>query len=225
MGGVIGELLPLALGVAISPVPIIAVILMLLAPRAGASSAGFGLGWVVGIVVVTVVVLLVAGGAGVGGTSDEPSTAASWIVLVIGLLLLLAAVRQRRGRPRAGEPAPLPKWMAAIDGVTPVKATGLGFLLSAVNPKNLLMCVAAGVTVAGGGLDTGEAVVAVAVFVVIAASTVLVPVVGYAVASDRMRHPLDELKGWLQQHNVAVMAVLLLVIGAVLVGKGLGGLF
>ena len=34
MGEVIGDLLPVALGVAISPVPIIAVILMLLAPDA-----------------------------------------------------------------------------------------------------------------------------------------------------------------------------------------------
>jgi len=47
MGGVIGDLLPTALGVAISPVPIIAVILMLLAPRArkprvsGSCSGGF----------------------------------------------------------------------------------------------------------------------------------------------------------------------------------------
>lgn len=61
MGEVIGELLPLALGIAISPVPIIAVILMLLAPRAALTSAGFMIGWVTGIVVATVVVLLIAG--------------------------------------------------------------------------------------------------------------------------------------------------------------------
>ncbi len=51
MGEVIGQLLPLGVGVAISPIPIIAVILMLLAPRAKASSAGFAVGWVLGIVV------------------------------------------------------------------------------------------------------------------------------------------------------------------------------
>jgi hypothetical protein len=41
MGSVIGDFLPQALGVAISPVPIIATILMLLAPKAGATSVGF----------------------------------------------------------------------------------------------------------------------------------------------------------------------------------------
>ena len=71
------------------------------------------------------------------------------------MLLLLVAARQWRSRPAAGETAPLPKWMSAIDRVTPVKATGLGTLLSAVNPKNLLLCIAAGVTVGSAGLSTG----------------------------------------------------------------------
>jgi hypothetical protein len=224
MGPVFGDLLPLALGVAVSPIPIIAVILMLLAPKAGGTSTGFLVGWLVGIAGATTVFLLLAGVSDLG-SSTEPSAAASWVKLGLGVLLLLVAARQWQGRPEPGAEPALPKWMTAIDQFTAVKAAGLGLLLSAVNPKNLLMCVAAGVTVAGGGLDTGAAVVAVAVFVAIAASTVLVPVVGYAVASDRMRHPLDELKAWLQQHNVALLAVILLVIGAVLVGKGLRGLF
>ena len=141
MGTVIGDLLPLALGVAISPVPVIAVILMLLAPRAGAASAAFGLGWVLGIIVVTVVTLLVAGGADVGGTSGAPSTAASWIKLVLGVLLLLVGVRQWRGRPRGDEPAPLPTWMAAIDEVTPAKGLGLGVRLSPVAPVTAMTVI------------------------------------------------------------------------------------
>jgi threonine/homoserine/homoserine lactone efflux protein len=179
---------------------------------------------VLGIVVVTAVVLVIASSADVGGSSSEPSSAASWIKLVLGVLLLAVGVRQWRGRPKGDEPASLPKWMAAIDSFTPVKAFGLGFLLSAVNPKNLLMCIAAGVTIAAGGLDTGQQVIAAAVFVVLAASTVLVPVLGYALAKQRMQHPLDELKVWLQQNNAAVMGVLLLVIGVTLIGKGIGGL-
>ena len=224
MGAVIGDLLPLGVGVAVSPVPIIAVILLLLAPQAGGPSAGFGLGWLAGIVVVTTIVVLVAGGAGAGTDEGGPSTVTSWVTLLLGVLLLAVGVREWRHRPKPGVEAPLPKWMAAIDGFTPVKATGLGFLLSALNPKNLLMCIGAGVTIGAADLDTGQSVAAVAVFTAIAASTVLVPVVAYAVAKDRMRHPLDELKAWLQANNTAVMSVLVLVIGTVLVGKGIGGL-
>ena len=63
-----------------------------------------------------------------------------------------------------------------------------------------------------------------AIFMVIAASTVAVPVLGYAVGRKRMAGPLESLRGWLTLHNRAVMATLLLVIGVVLIGKGLGGL-
>ena len=48
MGAVIGDLLANAVGVAISPVPIIAVILMLFTAKATANSLGFLLGWVLG---------------------------------------------------------------------------------------------------------------------------------------------------------------------------------
>lgn len=70
----------------------------------------------------------------------------------------------------------------------------------------------------------GEQAIAVVVFTAIAVSTVAAPVIAYAVARERMRGPLDELHVWLQTHNAAVMSVLLLVIGVVLVGKGIGGL-
>ena len=41
--------------------------------------------------------------------------------------------------------------MAAIDDFTFVKALGLGFLLSAVNPKNLIMAAGAGLSSARPG--------------------------------------------------------------------------
>jgi hypothetical protein len=47
----IGDILPLALGIMISPIPIIAAILMLLSPKAKGTSVGFLVGWVAGIVV------------------------------------------------------------------------------------------------------------------------------------------------------------------------------
>ncbi|MCL6613645.1 MAG: AI-2E family transporter [Firmicutes bacterium] len=56
-------------------------------------------------------------------------------------------------------------------------------------------------------------------------SLLLVPVIAYAVAADKMRGTLDNLKVWLQSNNAAVMSVLLLVMGAVVLGKGFGGLF
>ena len=222
MAAVIGDLLPLAIGIAISPIPIIAVILMLLSRKATATSTGFLLGWVVGIVLVTVVVLVLVGQAG-NTAGGEPSTLSSVLKLVLGAALILLAVRQWQGRPKAGETGAMPKWMDAIESFSFVRALLLGFGLSAINPKNLLLCLAAGTTIGAAHLPTGQVVVATVVFTLIACSSVAVPVVGYLAARDRMAAPLDRLRAWLTQNNAAVMAVLLLVIGTVLLGKGIAG--
>ncbi len=218
MGPVIGDILPLALGVAISPIPIIAAILMLFSPRAAATSTGFLIGWVVGIVVATGIFTALAGSIGSGGDSSGWS---GWTKIVLGVLLLSVGLRQFRGRH---DKHGTPKWMSAIDSLNFGKALGLGFLLSAINPKNLLMAVAAGVAIGSAGLSVGSDVVVIAIFTVIAASTVAVPVIAYLVARERMRGPLDAMKAWLEENNATVMAVLILVIGVVLIGKGIGGL-
>lgn len=222
MGAVIGDLLPLAIGIAISPIPIIAVILMLLSRKATATSTGFLLGWVVGIVLVTVVVLALVGQAG-NTAGGEPSTLSSVLKLVLGAALILLAVRQWQGRPKEGETAAMPKWMDAIESFTFVRALLLGFGLSAINPKNLLLCLAAGTTIGAAHLPTGQIVVATVVFTLLACSSIAVPVVGYLAARDRMAAPLERLRAWLTQNNAAVMAVLLVVIGTVLLGKGIAG--
>ena len=223
MGAVIGDLLPLGLSVAISPIPIVAVILMLLSGQAARTSTGFLAGWVAGIVVVTLAVLLLVGQAG-NTSAGQPSTASSVLKLVFGVLALALAVRQWRERPKPGEAAELPKWMSTIDSFTLAKALGLGFALAAVNPKNLLMCLAAGTAIGAAHLSGGGDVVAVAVFTVIAASTVAIPVIGYLTARSKMAGPLESLRNWLTQNNATVTAVVLLVIGVVLLGKGISGL-
>jgi threonine/homoserine/homoserine lactone efflux protein len=223
MNVVIGEILPLALGVAVSPIPIIAAILMLLSPRAKGTSVGFLLGWVVGIVVAVTAFTLLASVLP-ANDDDASDPTAGWIKIGLGVLLLLMAVKQWRGRPTGDQQPELPGWMKAIDTMTAAKGAGLGFLLSAVNPKNLLMAAGAGVIIGGtaAGLETGEEAVAIAVFTVIAAASVAVPVIAYLIASEKMAGPLESMHQWLLRENAVVMAVLLLVIGVAMVGKGIG---
>jgi len=220
MSAVIGEILPLALGIAISPIPIVAAILMLLSPKARVTSVGFLLGWVLGIVIAVTVFTLLSAIL----PEDDPDASKpiqGTIQLILGVLLLLLAIGQWRRRPKAGEEPVMPKWMQAIDKVSFPMALGLGFLLSAVNPKNLLMAVGAGLEIGSAALTTGEIVAVIAIFTLLAASTVLIPVVGYLIAAERLRGLLDELRGWLAQHNATIMSVLLLVIGVAMIGKGI----
>ena len=122
-----------------------------------------------------------------------------------------------------GETASLPGWMQAVDKINAARATGLGFLLCAVNPKNLGLSIGAGVQIAEANLSPADTAIAVLVFVLIASASVVLPVLAYAVAKDRMRHPLDELHEWLVQNNATVMTILLTVMGAVVLGQGVGG--
>jgi threonine/homoserine/homoserine lactone efflux protein len=220
VGSVIGDSLPLAIGIAISPIPIIATILMLLSQKAKATSLGFLLGWLAGILV-AVVLFTVLSSALPQQDSAGSSPVAGVIKIILGALLLFLAAKQWRARPAQGEQSAMPKWMSAVESMTATKGLGLGFLLSAVNPKNLLLAASAGVIIGGENLSFGDATVVIAVFVLIAGCTVLIPVIGYLIASARMAGPLDRLREWLVDNNVTIMAVLLLVIGVSVIGKGI----
>jgi hypothetical protein len=223
MGEAIGQSLPLAVGVALSPVPIIAVVLMLTTARARANGPAFVLGWLVGLGIVGAIVLALAGP---GGASEEGQPAAwvSWLKLLLGLGLVLVAVRQFRGRPRGDEEAPLPKWMGAIDRFGPGQALGGGAALAGANPKNLLLAVAAAAAIAQTGIPGGQQAVAYAVFAVIGTLGVGAPVGIYLAMGERSAELLGRLKDWMGHHNAVIMAVLCLVIGVKLLGDGLGGL-
>jgi threonine/homoserine/homoserine lactone efflux protein len=223
MGHVIGEVLPLALAVAISPTTIIAIILMLVAANAGAASVGFLVGWVAGIVAAVTAFTVLARVSGLS-TSGGGSTGGAIVKIVVGALLLLFAVKQWRSRPAEGAEPQAPKWLSALDSITAVKATGLGFVLAAVNPKNLLMLLASGAAIGQSKLSVGQIVIVIAIVTVIAASTVLAPVIAYRVARTKAEGWLGSLKTWLIANNATVMMVLFAVIGTVLIGKGIGGI-
>lgn len=223
MGSVIGDILTPALGVAISPIPIIAAILILLSPKARVTSVGFLLGWVIGIIV-GVTVFTVLSTILPGQDADASRPVQGIVQILLGALLLVLALGQWRKRPRPDVEPELPKWMQTIDRTTFPVAFGLGFLLSALNPKNLIMAAATGVEIGSAGLGLGAAAAVIAIFTIIAASTVLLPVTGYLLATDRFRGPLNGLRAWLAKENAVIMAILLLVIGIVMIGKGIGNL-
>ncbi len=223
MSEAIGQMLPSAIGVAISPIPIIAVVLMLVTARGRVNGPAFVVGWWVGVALVGTIMLLIAGGAD-ATEEGEPATWVSVLELVLGVLLLLLALKQFRGRPHEGEEAETPKWMSALDRFTPPKAAGAGVLLSGLNPKNLLLIVAGAAAIAKAGISAGEEAVALIVFVLIASIGVAAPVVIYFALGDRAGPLLERLKDWMAHNNAVIMAVLLVVIGFKLLGEGIAGL-
>ena len=223
MGQAIGQLLPLAIGVALSPVPIIVVIALLCSARATANGSAFLLGWLLGVGAVAGIALAVSDVASVGSEST-PSDAASWVKLVLGVLLLIGAGRQWRKRSADSEETTPPKWMEGIETSTAPRAFAFAVLLAGLKPKNLILGVAAGTTIAEADLSAGGQFAALAIFVVLASVFIITPVLYHALGGERVQRTMDGWKLWLQDHNAAVMAVLFLVFGFVLGGQAIQAL-
>jgi hypothetical protein len=114
--------------------------------------------------------------------------------------------------------------MAQVDSMQPMQALTLGVVLSAANPKNLTLAVGAALVIGSAGLDLVQSFLTVLVFVFVASLSIGVPVVYYLVGGEPAKHTLDGWKAWLTENNATVMAVLLLVMGVALAGKGIGAL-
>lgn len=223
MGRAIGGSLPLAVGIALSPLPIIAVVLMLTSRNARVNGPMFVLGWLAGLGIVGAIVLALAG-AGNASQSGSPATWVSWVKIVLGVLLLLVALRQFQGRPHGDDEPQMPKWMATIENTNPAAAAGLGVVLSAANPKNLLLAVGGAAAIAQTGIPGSQQALAYLIFALIGTLGVGIPVIIYFAMGERSERLLAGLKDWMSAHNAVIMAVLCLIIAAKLIGDGISSL-
>ncbi|HEY4946485.1 MAG TPA: GAP family protein [Acidimicrobiales bacterium] len=223
MKAVIGELLPLAIAVTISPVPIIAEILLLFTKKPVANAASYLVGFTVGVAGLLGLLVAIAGTVNLSAGSG-PSRGASILRLVLGAFLLMAATRRFRDRPKPGDDAPMPRWMEGIAAFAPGKSFAVGVAIGALNPKNVVVGLAAALSIASAGLSTGQQISAVGVYAFVAILGVAAPLVVTLALREKAQEVLDGWRSWLGRNNGVVLAVLFLIFGVVLIGKGIAGL-
>ncbi|MFZ2384250.1 MAG: GAP family protein, partial [Candidatus Nanopelagicales bacterium] len=201
------EVLPIAIAIALSPFPIIPTVLLLLTPSARANSLSFLAGWAAGIFVATWVFVVLAS---VIEGFEYPPVWASWTRIVLGLLLVGFGGWQwvRRGNQKES-----PAWMQSIDSMGPGGAARLGLVLSAANPKVLLLAAVGGLAIGNDYAEFATITLVVFLFTAVAVSTVATPVVGYLVVGERALGPLRSAKNWLEPNSAVVMAVVIAAIG------------
>lgn len=223
MSQALGQVLSFGVGVALSPVPITAVVIMLTTPKGRVNGPTFLAGWVLGLAVLGTIVLLAASGA----NASKHGAPADWVSIVkigLGVPLLLLAVKQWRERPRGDAHPQLPAWMKTVDTFTPAKSAGMGVLLSSINPKNLILTVSAAAAIAQTGTSAADQAVALAVFVVLGTVGVGLPVAIYFFMGDRATTILRALHDWMARENATIMAVICLILGAKLIGDAISAL-
>lgn len=179
--------------------------------------------WMVSVFVVGGVAILAAGGSG-AESGDHTSSGASTLKVVFGVLLLVLALKQWRGRPKAGEDARTPGWMNAVDRFNAMRAAALAVGLSVINPKNLVLVISAAGAIASTSSAAATKLLDLLFFTVIATIGVGVPVVLFFVMGERSEPLLDRLKTWMIAHNAVIMTVICALIGALLIAEGVGEL-
>jgi threonine/homoserine/homoserine lactone efflux protein len=217
-GTVLSELAPLALVITLSPLSIIPAVLVLHAPNPRPAGLTYLLGWVVALAALTAIFVEVSG---LVGDVNHPPKWASWLRIVIGAALIVFGVFRWLTRHRS---AHMPSWLRQLSTVTPMKAGVTGMALAVVNPKVLFICAAAGLAIGTEGLGLPKVWLAVAYFVAISASSVALPVLAYAVSGNRLDPALGKLKDWMEKHNAALVAAILVVIGLLVLYKGIHSL-
>jgi threonine/homoserine/homoserine lactone efflux protein len=211
----IAQLWPLALAIMLSPFPIIPAILLLFTIHPRSTASAFLGGWFGGILVAATVFVLIGGFV---EAHDSTPTWIAWARLAAGIALVGYGIEHWITRKK---PKPAPKWMQSLQTATPRKAATLGFLLSAANPKILLLAGSAGIAIGAASESVAITIAVVVLFSLTASISVAIPVVLYLVRGDKVLTPLGKARDWLERNNAAVMAVVIFVIGVVLISKGI----
>jgi len=216
------HILPIAIAVAVSSVPIMATILILLSPNRARSALPFLVGFVLGLALVVTLCTLFAQAIPTPRSSRRPDTVVGTAEILVGLaLVVLAIVAWVRARRNPSSAAP--KWLEGVARVGPWSAFGLGLLLD-IRPKALLLAIAAGLAMRGDDVTAGQAAILIGLYTVISASTVGVPIVATLVDHRRMEPRLLRARAWLERNSGQVAAVILLLIGIVIIGTGVARL-
>jgi len=220
MRSVLREILPLALVVTISPINIVPAILLLFTRRPLLSASLFFAGFVGGVAVVLALFVAFAGALDVASGSGRASWT-GWVKIALGCYLLAAAARRFRGRPRSPSDASMPRWMDGIASYSPGRSAATGVALGSLNPKNVVVGLAAAVIISSAALTAGEQVAAGAVYVAVAVVGVAAPIAVMMAMGERAADVLGRWRSWLTRNSAAVMSALFAIFGVVLIGQGI----
>lgn len=223
MGIAVGNILPLAVGVALSHGAIIVVLLLLTSQRARQNSLAFMLGWLGGLILIGGIALALAS-TGHLAERGNPAIIAAALKILLGCLLFFLAGWQWKHHPVPDEAVKLPKALAALDTFTPSRAFLLGAFFAGATPKNVSLNVSAALDIARVGLRVGPTIGVFAIFLCLASLLIVTPVIFSLVSEARATRLLMDWKTWLIKNHQVVQGVVLLIMGSLLIGKGISEL-
>jgi hypothetical protein len=220
MGTLWIDLLTLSVAAAVLPIWIILALFLLRSEGGLLKATAFAAGATTVRLIQGVLFGFVFGAAADDGDGG-PGLIASTLLLVVGILMLITAYKKWRKEEDPDEP---PKWMMSLSGLTTPKAFGVGALLMAVAIKQWVFTLSAIAIVQQAGASLAASVLAFLLFVVLAQSLVVGPIIVYAIAPARSAKVLDATQGWLAQNNRVIAIAVSLIFGLWFLWQGITGL-
>lgn len=215
----IGHILPISVAVALSSVPITAMLMILLSRNRNRSAVPFLIGWVAGLALV-VTVFTLFGRALPGRTPNAVQAVVGRGEILVGLALIVVAIVSWTRAAREPRASDAPRWVTAVGSLGPWSCLGVALILN-VRPKALLLAAAAGLSLHGAHLDPSSSVIVIGIYTLISASTVAAPIIATLIAPDRMEPSLLRARAFISKYGPIATAVILLMVGVVVVGDGL----
>ncbi|GAY17947.1 GAP family protein [Mycobacterium sp. shizuoka-1] len=212
----LGELTALAAVVALSPFTVIpAVALVVHSDRPRPVGLAFIAGWLVGKAAITVAFLQVPQ---LVQKLDGPAPSwTGWVRIGLGGLALVGAVLYWR---RSHSSTDSPRWASHIKRITPLSAAATGVILTVINIKVVAACAAAGYLIGSAPLNSAGIAGAVTFFTLVGGSTAAVPILGYAIWTNRIDRFLAAFRDWMQRRQRVLTVIALGLLGGALVYSG-----
>jgi Sap, sulfolipid-1-addressing protein len=214
----LGGLLPIAVAVAVSSVPITVTILILLSPNRNRAALPFLVGWVTGVAAVIILGALFASALPTPPRRGPDTVTAVLMMMVGAALIVLGVINLRRGAQSEG--TGVPHWLSRVDSFGAPVAFAVAVLLD-FRPKGLLLGIAAGLALHAASVEAGEAAVLIAIYTVIATSTVVIPIVASFLAPRRVEPNLLAARDWMTHNGRLLTSLMMFVVGVVILSYGI----
>lgn len=225
MGTVLVSLLPYIIGSAVVPVQIIIGLLLLKSPNQGLFKA---VAYVTGMTITRLVQGLIFGWvmSGSAAVAAEESSGKnpviSTLLLVLGIFLLITAYKKWSGESDPDDPPP--KWLTLIDSATPLNAFGIGLGLPLVGVKLWVFTLSVLATIAAAQLGQPSSTIVFVLFILLAQSLLLLPILIRIFLPNRSKSFLAELSAWLNRNSRPIVIVVSVVFGLFFLHSGISGL-
>ena len=210
--------LPMAIGLALSPGPVIATIVILMTPRAKVNSISLLLGWFLGIYIIGTLVLVLPG---METNRGQPTTLAGIIRIILGILLLVLALRLWLKRPKSSDEISTPKFFSSIDKFGFGKSILTGLFFSIANVKCIALSAAGAARIDNALSNDYEIHMTLVTFALIGSITILIPIIIYFIAGNKVESTFQSWKEWLIKNNKVILMVILILISIILIKKGI----